>query len=1038
MAVDRTSVLDDLPLFQFFSAEARRKVVPHFHEQQFQFGDLIVEEGQPGDAFYIITSGRVRVFKTGDDGREVPLAVLKAGDFFGELAILDETVRTSSVRCSSDVTVLKLDKPIFQSVLKTSPELAEYVRLRIRQRDLQVFLRENSVFRSLPLPVMAEFLNRLQPVDFPKGALIARQGEPPVAMYILELGQARAFKGKEGETRQIAFYRAGDSFGERAIVQGSDNPANIEAVTDCRAHALSPEALLQLIDEHSEFRMVIESRMEGYQSIFDARVPLDFSQELLPAEALVNKVEIDETVAQKNRKPTRGDEPFATEDGRFTQRGRRRRRISFVRQIDEMDCGAAALAMVCRHYGRRVSLSRIRQLAHTAYDGTSLKAIINAATELGLSARAVKVLPKDLGNMPLPAIVHWEGNHWVVVHEVQKRRVTIADPALGVRRIPREEFLQRWTGFAALFDYTAQFDQAPESKTTWGWAAALVRPYWGTLAQVLLLAAVASGLQLVLPVFTQIIVDKVLVENDLETLRILVIAMVAAMTFMLIATTVQRFILSFAAVHIDSAILDFVTRKMLALPMSYFNNRRTGDIINRLEGVREVREFIVYSGIGGVLAIIQISAYLTVMAVYSMTLFLVYLITVPLYLGLMYFSRKFLRPMFDKLLQGQARYRSHQIDAIRGIEHVKVAAAEQAFRDNMLNEFLTVSRTQFRSSFVAMLYESAVQAVGFLSTILFLWVGASMVMNGEITLGGFVAFNALVAMTYTPILTVLRLWDDFQLVSVRMSRLNDILEFEPEQGFDRSHLEPVPTLEGRIEFKGVHFHYGGPGSPNILDGVSLEVPPGKTVAIVGRSGSGKTTLVKCLAGLLEPTEGTILYDGVDMKTLNYRDLRRHIGAVFQENHLFSDSILNNIAFGDPDPDMEKVKWAAQIANAHGFISRLPLGYETKIGESGLALSGGQRQRIAIAAALYNNPPILIFDEATSALDTESERAIQENLARILTNRTAFVVAHRLSTIRSADIICVIENGKIAEQGTHRELMELKGLYYYLTSQQLSL
>jgi ATP-binding cassette subfamily B protein len=272
--------------------------------------------------------------------------------------------------------------------------------------------------------------------------------------------------------------------------------------------------------------------------------------------------------------------------------------------------------------------------------------------------------------------------------------------------------------------------------------------------------------------------------------------------------------------------------------------------------------------------------------------------------------------------------------------------------------------------------------------------------------------------------------------AVLLDRLNDVFEQEPEQGADHSRLLPVRTIEGRISFRHLGFRYGGPESPPILDDITFDVAPNSMVAIVGRSGSGKTTLIKCLSGLLEPTDGTILYDGVDMKTLNYRDLRRSIGFVLQENHLFNDTIARNIAFGEEEPDMDAVMWAAQAASAHEFIERLPLGYETKIGESGLALSGGQRQRIAIARALYQRPPILVFDEATSSLDSESERAVKENIDQLLEGRTSFVIAHRLSTVRDADSIIVLEKGRLVEQGTHDELMKRQGLYYYLSSQQL--
>jgi len=404
----------------------------------------------------------------------------------------------------------------------------------------------------------------------------------------------------------------------------------------------------------------------------------------------------------------------------------------------------------------------------------------------------------------------------------------------------------------------------------------------------------------------------------------------------------------------------------------------------------------------------------------------------------MLFSRKILRPLFAEIEETQARYSSHQIDAIRGIEAVKAAAAELTFRDNMLREFLMVSRKMLRSSFVMMSYGSMLQAINLLSMALFLWAGAHMVIEGQLTIGGFVAFSSLMAMASGAILHTLGIWDELQFISVLFNRLNDLLEQEPEQGTDRSILTPVRSLEGHIELRHVGFRYGGPEAPHILRDLNLEIPAGQTVAIVGRSGSGKTTLIKLLAGLMEPTEGTILYDRLDLKALNYRQLRQRIGIVLQENHMFDASVLNNIAFGDPEPDFHRVVWAANLANMHDFISRLPLGYETRIGETGLALSGGQKQRIAIARAVYNDPPILIFDEATSALDTESERAIQTNLAQMKSGRTSLVIAHRLSTIRDADVIVVLEQGQIAETGTHDQLMARRGLYFYLSSQQLGI
>ena len=413
-----------------------------------------------------------------------------------------------------------------------------------------------------------------------------------------------------------------------------------------------------------------------------------------------------------------------------------------------------------------------------------------------------------------------------------------------------------------------------------------------------------------------------------------------------------------------------------------------------------------------------------------------FLSVAPLYAVLMRISARVLRPIFDRLEEAFGKYRSYQIDAIKGIETVKALGGENAFRGLMLEQFQGVARRLFRSDFTALSYEGAIQSLTFLSTALFLWVGAHQVMAGQLTIGGLVAFSSLVALANAPIVTLLGLWDNLQRSAVLVNRLSDVFENDPEQGSDRSHLRPVRELEGNISFRNLGFRYGGAGSPPILEGIRFDVTSGKRVAIVGRSGSGKTTLAKCMAGLLEPTEGTILYDGLDLKTLNYRDLRQRIGFVLQDNHLFADTIARNIAFGEQEPDMDRVVWAAGIANAREFVERLPLGYETRVGETGIALSGGQRQRIAIARAVYRKPPVLILDEATSSLDTESERVVQENMDTLLEGRTSIVIAHRLSTIRNADLILVLEKGGLAEHGTHAELLQRQGLYYYLASQQL--
>ena len=1023
-------------LFQFLTEEHYEKLRALLKEESYDFGDLLVKQGDPADAFYVLASGRARVVKTDQAGEEIALASLKPGDSFGESALIEGGTRTATVRCSTAVEALRLGRDDFLQLTEKIPALKHHLELMARHRALHGFLYEFSNFGRLPVAALRSLVEKLSPMQVAKGTSIIRQGDPPGAMYILEKGKARAFHSDNGSQQNLAFYREGDFFGELSILANSPRSASVEAFSDCRLLALEPEAVHELKGSYPEFGRLMEERLAQYRAKTEARVPLDFTIEMLPAEVAVHdKLEVDH---DKLRPVSKGENPFAEETGLFRKRKRRIRKIDHITQIDEMDCGAASLGMVCRHYGRKVSLSRIRQLCHTSTDGTSLKAICRAASELGLAARALKVSLRNLPLMPLPAIVHWEGNHWIVLYDVADTYVKVADPATSLRKIPREEFEQNWSGYTALFDYTAAFENAPESKPGLAWILPFFAKYKGIFLQVMLLAVVITFLNLLFPVFTEKVVDKVIVEKNIGLLQTILLGMGAVLVFVQASSLAQEFLLSLAAVRLDTTILDFVSRQMLSLPMSYFTSRRTGDIQRRLDGARQVREFAVHHGVGAFLALVQLIGAVTLMALYSPSLTLAFLATIPLYGGLMYFSQKVLRPLFAGLEESQGKYSSRQIDAIKGIEAVKAASAENVFRDMMLNEFLAVSRKTFRSSFIVRTYDSVLRSIGMISTAIFLWVGAKQVMAGALTIGGFVAFSSLTAIAYSAILRTLGVWDNLQFAAVLLNRLNDIFEQEPEQGRNHARLMPVDSLEGRIQLRGVSFKYGGPEAPNILTNITLDIVPEKIIALVGRSGSGKTTLIKLIAGLLEPTEGTILFDNTDLKTLNYRDVRRHIGMVLQENHIFNESIARNIAFGEVEPDLDRVLAAAQTAAAHDFIMRLPLGYETKIGESGLSLSGGQRQRIAIARAIYNNPPVLILDEATSALDTESERAIQSNLERMMEGRTTIVIAHRLSTIREADSIVVLEKGMVAEVGNHDQLMEKRGLYFYLSSQQLGI
>ena len=1031
---DAAAILEGLPVLKLLPEDSRRLVVEAFVPVSYGFGEVIVAEGADADAFYVIVSGSARALRRGDRGEEVSLASLGPGDAFGEIALLEDGDRTATVRASGKVEALRLDKAIFRAVVQVNPEIREHFERYIERVHLRDLFRISSAFSDIDPDTLDALIDAVEPLVVDRGEIVVRQGEAADSMFFVEEGRLRAvWQTDDGSRGDVAYIRRGDFFGERSLLLAAPRAVSVEAVTPVKLLVLHEPDFQRLVESDAGFRAVVKGEVERYEFKFVARVPLDFAEELVPAEAAVAEpVGLDQVDA-----PAAADEAVEEWGAEEGERPKRIRRFPHVWQVDEMDCGAACLAMATRHFGRAVSLAHIRRLVHTSIDGTSLAGIASGAEQVGLRVRSVKASKTRLDELPQPAICHFDGNHWVVLYRAEEKHVHLADPARGLVKMDREEFVDKWSGYSALLAYGEGLEQAPVGDANVDWIWDFFRPFKRTLIWAGLLALLAAGLEMVLPVFTKVIFDNVLVHDDYDLLYLLLGGMAAVLVAVTGATLIQRYILSKAAVVIDGRSLDFLTEKLLQLPMSYFHSRRTGDIQRRLAGLRQVRTFVVQQGVQGLTSLATLIASLTLMFIYDWVLALVFLATAPIYLYLMRFSRRRLRPMFDSLEEAFGKYSAHQIDAIKGIETVKAASGEHAFRSRMLEQFQALSRRVFRADFTIMSYEAAIQLVSIGSLMLFLFVGSLRVLSGDMSIGELAAFNALVLLANGPIISMLGIWDELQYSSVLLNRLNDIVTEEPEQGRDRDKLTAVPSLEGRIRIENLGFRFT-PISPPILEGITLDVEPGTMVAIVGRSGGGKTTLVRCLAGLLEPTEGTIYFDGVDMRTLDYRHLRKHIGYVLQENHLFDDTIARNIAFGDEEMDMRRILWAAKVANAHDFVERLPLGYETRIGETGLLLSGGQRQRIAISRAVYGRPPVLVFDEATSALDSESERAVQANMDEVFHGRTSFVIAHRLSTIRDADLIIVLERGKLVEQGSHEELMKRQGIYYYLVGQQLGL
>ncbi|MHB8690419.1 MAG: peptidase domain-containing ABC transporter [Solirubrobacteraceae bacterium] len=1033
-ATDGLDLVRALPMMQLLPAELHELVVGSFQVRSYGFGEYIVVQGDPGDAFYVLVEGLVRVIRLEADGTEVTVDLMRPGESFGEVALLENAERTRSIRASEPAVAARLERGVFQSLVRLHPQLLEMFEIQRRTRRLQGFLRQHPAFSTLPPGAVAGLLRSAGEIEASAGQRIVREGDPAQAWWVVEDGRLTVFQEREVR-RNIRFLRTGDIFGEMALIEHGSRTASIEATTDCRLLEFAADTFDRLL-MHDRFKARIDERVAMYAQA--ARVPLDFPEH----RTAPNPLRADKADASAARKRA-ADDARITDGVQLADASAEQlpwtppRRFPLVRQIDEADCGPACVAMLCRAFGERVSLNFIRHSVGTGEQGTSLRGLQSGGAEIGLEVAALKSSVSHISNLSLPAILHWEGNHWVVLYKLDAERAWLADPGRGLRTVALSELEDNWSGFAATARPTARLADAPRERLEAGWLVQFLAPHRKRLLIALAMALLTAGTEMLPPILSQNVIDAVLGRRGAGRVNVLVGIMVVVLLVSLAASLVQRRVIARTAVELDGDTLDFITGRLLSLPLSYFQSRRTGDIERRLSGMRQLRQIVVQSAPTALAGAVQLAVTVVIMFSFSWVIGLTFLATAPLYALLMRLSSTRLRPTFDSLEESYARHASKQIDAIKGIEAVKTAGAEPAMRSKILREFERLADRVFNADFVLMSYGAAVQLVGFAIFVLFLWIAALLAIDGTITVGGVVAINSLVLLANAPIATMLGLWDQLQNAAVLLQRLQDVLDAELEQSTPDAELRSVPTLGGQLTLRRVGLSYRDAPDRPVLTDVSFTLEPGMSLGLVGRSGSGKSSLLRCLAGLLVPSTGAILYDDVDLRELRWTELRRRIGFVLQESYLFDDTIAANIALGDVTPDMEQVARAAEIAAAAEFIAELPLGYLTRIGEAGIKLSGGQAQRIAIARALYHDPPIVLFDEATSALDTESERAVKDNLDRVMANRTAVIVAHRLSTVRDADVIGVLDRGRLVEWGSHEQLMAREGLYFHLNMVQVS-
>jgi subfamily B ATP-binding cassette protein HlyB/CyaB len=692
-----------------------------------------------------------------------------------------------------------------------------------------------------------------------------------------------------------------------------------------------------------------------------------------------------------------------------------------------VDPGLLCLALIARFHGIAAEPSQIaHQLALTGPAG--LDDLLLAARRLGLRAKTATI---DLaraadGRQPLPCVIEWSDSAtpspptFAVLAQLRDGQALVHDPALGRPiQLPLADLAARATGRGLLVTSRATL-AAELARFDFTWFIPALVKYRRLIAEALVASVALQFFALITPLFFQAVMDKVLVHKGLSTLTVIGVGLTAAVIFESILSALRTYVFAHTTSRVDVELGAKLFRHLLGLPLAYFEARRVGDSVARVRELEHIRQFLTGPALMAVIDALFTVVFLAVMWFYSWKLTLVVLASIPLYAGVMGAVMPRLRRRLDERFARGAENQAFLVEAVTNIQTLKAGALEPVSVRRWDEQLASYVAASFRTTRLAAFAGEGVQGIQKLVTVALLWLGAYEVMDGAMTIGALVAFNMFAGRVAQPILRLAQLWQDLQQTGISMARLADILNTRTEDAIQGSRAA-LPPIVGRVSFDAVHFRYRPDGS-EVLRGVSLDIPPGTVVGIVGRSGSGKSTLAKLVQRLYVPERGRVLIDGVDLALADPAWLRRQIGVVLQENRLFARSIRENIALADPGAPMEQVIRAAQLAGAHDFILELPEGYDTPVGEQGASLSGGQRQRIAIARALITDPRILIFDEATSALDYESERVVHENMRAIARGRTVLVIAHRLSAVRDADRIVVLDRGEIVESGTHAELV----------------
>lgn len=733
-----------------------------------------------------------------------------------------------------------------------------------------------------------------------------------------------------------------------------------------------------------------------------------------------------------------------------------KRRFPHYHQLDAMDCGACCLRMIAKYYGKSYSGNKLQELCLVGHEGVSVLSISDAAEKLGFRTVCGKVsLQKICDQKPFPCIIHWKQEHFVVLYDVRKRGngkhlYFIADPGKGLLTLNEEEFKEGWLStkagneekgvVLALQPTPTFFEKSDEQimpnssyRFLWGY----LRQYKRFFGQLILGLLLGSVLQLIFPFLTQAIVDVGIADKNIGFIYLILVGQLVLVLSSTSVDFIRRWILLHISIRINISLLSDFLIKLMKLPMAFFDTKQIGDLLQRMNDHQRVENFLTAQTLGVLFSVFSFIIFGAVLLYYNLTIFLIFFFCSLLYgIWIVLFLKK--RRLLDyEYFEQRAIDQSKTMQLLNGMQEIKLQSCERRRRWEWEDVQAGLFRINIKSLKLQQVQETGGILINQVKNIVITIVAATAVVKGDLSLGMMLAIQYITGQLNSPVEQLLSFVYSWQDVKISLERMNEIHQRENEEAAGKVEKQLSGEPE-EIRFSNVTFQYEGEHSPKVLKDVTLSIPKGKVTAIVGTSGSGKTTLIKLILGYYPPTKGSIFIGNSNLAEFSRKAWRNQCGVVMQDGYIFSESIARNIAVDDGEIDTLRLQTAARIANIDEFIRRLPLKYNTAIGQDGQGISQGQRQRILIARAVYKNPSFLFFDEATNSLDANNERTIVENLSSFYQKKTVVIVAHRLSTVKNADRIVVIDKGEIVEIGTHQELTERKGYYYQLVKNQLEL